>query len=69
MNEREKNTLYERAKQLAGQYVVAVSLKDPQAPPVAAVDMLVARIHQGMEEAYILGALGPKSVPIRTGPT
>jgi hypothetical protein len=65
MIEREKSTLYLRAQQLAGEYVVAVSLRDPASAPVQAVDQLVARIHQGMEEAYILGALGPKHIPVR----
>jgi hypothetical protein len=63
MNEREKSTLYLRAQQLAGEYAVAVGLRDP-AIPIPAIDLLVARIHQGMEEAYILGALGARHVPV-----
>ena len=66
MTETEKNTLRLRAKQLAGDYVVAAALRaGEETPAFVAVDLLVARIQQAMEEAYFLGALGPDRVPVR----
>ena len=62
--------LYERAKQLAGDYAVAAALRAHAADPtrsgdmLVAVDLLVLRIHKGMEEAYLLGAFGPERVPV-----
>ena len=64
MNESDKATIQARARQLAGSYIIAASLRNPEAPAIPAIDVLVERIQEGMREAFILGALGPDHVPV-----